>query len=165
MVNTGGEEELLGVTAEHPFWVEGQGWVDAGELHEGQIISSVDGDVLTVNSIVPDEQLHDTYNFEVADYHTYFLGEQGAWVHNQCNAVYKTTKEAKQAAEALGFKKINETVHDGQAVFKRGKIEFITRDVDGHNGGVWKMADSVKNLGSKETRAGTFDVDLNRIGD
>jgi len=78
--------------------------------------------------------------------------------------VYKTTKEAKAAAEALGFKKISETVHDGQAVFKRGK-DFITRDLDGHNGGAWKMADSVKNLGSKETRSGTFDVNLNRIGD
>lgn len=32
--------------------------------------------------------------------------------------VYKTNKEAKQAAEALGYKKINETVHGGQAVFK-----------------------------------------------
>ena len=125
---------------------------------------SVDGGVLTVNSIVPDERLHDTYNFEVADYHTYFVGESGVWVHNQCNAVYKTTKEAKQAAEALGFKKINETVHDGQAVFKKGK-RYITRDVDGHNGGAWKMAKSVKDLGSKETRLGTFDKDLNRIGD
>jgi len=78
--------------------------------------------------------------------------------------VYKTTKEAKAAAEALGFKKINETVHDGQAVFKSGN-RYITRDIDGHNGGAWKMADSVKNLSSKETRAGTFDVKLNRIGD
>jgi RHS repeat-associated protein len=78
--------------------------------------------------------------------------------------IYKTTKEAKVAAEALDFKKINETVHDGQAVFKRGR-DFITRDLDGHNGGAWKMADSVENLGRKETRAGTFDINLNRIGD
>lgn len=77
--------------------------------------------------------------------------------------VYKTTKEAKAAAEALGFKKIKDTVHDGQAVFTDGK-SYITRDLDGHNGGAWKMADSVKNLGSKETRAGTFDVNLRRIG-
>jgi len=27
------------------------------------------------------------------------------------------------------------------------------------------MADSVKNLGKKETRMGTYDADLNRIGD
>lgn len=78
--------------------------------------------------------------------------------------VYKTTKEASTAAELLGFKRINETIHDGQAVFRRGN-EFITRDLDGHNGGAWKMADSVKNLGSKETRFGTYDANLNRIGD
>jgi filamentous hemagglutinin len=78
--------------------------------------------------------------------------------------VYRTTKEASMAAESLGFKRINETIHDGQAVFRRGN-DFITRDLDGHNGGAWKMADSVRNLGSKETRAGTYDVNLNRIGD
>lgn len=78
--------------------------------------------------------------------------------------VYKTNKEAKIAAEAMGFKKINETVHGGQAVFKRGK-EYITRDLDGHNGGAWKMAESVEALGSRKTRSGTYDANLNRIGD
>jgi filamentous hemagglutinin len=77
---------------------------------------------------------------------------------------FKNTKNhATAAAEALGFKRINETVQ-GQAVFRRGN-DFIARDVDGHNGGAWKMADSVKNLSSKATRAGTFDSQLNRIGD
>ena len=60
--------------------------------------------------------------------------------------------------------KINETVHDGQAVYKKGK-DFITRDLDGHNGGAWKHAYSIKALGSIETRVGTFDIHLNRIGD
>ncbi|MFM0268893.1 toxin C-terminal domain-containing protein [Paraburkholderia sediminicola] len=40
----------------------------------------------------------------------------------------------------------------------------MTRDIDGHNGGAWKMADSVKNLMSKDTRQGTFSADLTRIG-
>jgi filamentous hemagglutinin len=31
--------------------------------------------------------------------------------------------------------------------------------------GSWKMADSVKNLGKKETRMGTYDAKLKRIGD
>ena len=78
--------------------------------------------------------------------------------------VYQTTKEAKAAAGALGFKRIKETVHDGQAVFTDGK-RYITRDLDGHNGGAWKMANSVEKLGSKETRRGTYDVNLKRIGD
>jgi len=78
-------------------------------------------------------------------------------------AVYKTTKEATAAAEKLGFTRINETVN-GQAVYQEGR-RFISRDVDGHNGGVWKMADSVKSLGSKNTRMGTYDADLKKIGE
>ncbi|MFJ2711182.1 toxin C-terminal domain-containing protein [Pseudomonas sp. NPDC087346] len=42
---------------------------------------------------------------------------------------------------------------------------YITRDLDGHNGGARKMADSVKALGRKETRSATFDANLNHIGD
>ena len=80
-------------------------------------------------------------------------------------AIFKTTKEAAEAAQALGFRRIKETVHGGQAVFKRGN-EYITRDRTGHNGGAWKMADSVRGLESKTTRAGTFSADLTRrIGD
>ena len=76
---------------------------------------------------------------------------------------YKTTKEATAAAKSLGFTKINETVHDGQAVYRRGKL-YISRDLDGHNGGAWKMANSVKSLSSKSTRIGTFDSSLNQVG-
>ena len=74
-----------------------------------------------------------------------------------------TSKQATQAASNLGFQKTNYTSH-GQPIFKNGN-RFITPDVDSHIGGVWKMADSVQNLGSKRTRMGTFDADLNRIGD
>lgn len=51
-------------------------------------------------------------------------------------------------------------------VFKhKEKNLYISANIDGHNGGVWKMADSVANLGSKNTRLGTFDANLNKIGD
>jgi hypothetical protein len=45
----------------------------------------------------------------------------------------------------------------GQPVFSNGK-RFLTPDVDSHKGGVWKMFDRRGN------RLGTFDADLNRIG-
>ncbi|WP_187291017.1 toxin C-terminal domain-containing protein [Clostridium novyi] len=48
--------------------------------------------------------------------------------------------------------------------FKKGR-KYITPDIDSHNGGVWKMADSIKKLGSRKTRMGTYDKHLNRIGD
>lgn len=73
------------------------------------------------------------------------------------------TTNAVAEAKRLGFQKTNYRSH-GQAVFKKGRM-YITPDVDGHNGGVWKAAGSVKDLGSKSTRWGTYDANLNRIGD
>lgn len=74
---------------------------------------------------------------------------------------------AKEAAKDLGYSLVNETSH-GQKVFKRNKgkgPKYISPDKDGHNGGAWKGASSIKNLGSKKTRSGTYDAELNRIGD
>ncbi|WP_416777451.1 toxin C-terminal domain-containing protein [Xenorhabdus budapestensis] len=73
-----------------------------------------------------------------------------------------------EMAKKLGYTKINERSH-GQPIYMNkkasNKMKYITPDVDQHNGGVWKAADSVKNLGSRKTRSGTYDADLNRIGD
>jgi putative RNase toxin 21 of polymorphic toxin system len=46
----------------------------------------------------------------------------------------------------------------GQKVFTDGK-NFLTRDADSHSGGVWKIFDRFGN------RLGTYDQNLNRIGD
>jgi RHS repeat-associated protein len=72
-------------------------------------------------------------------------------------------QEANDAAARLGFRRTNERSR-GQPVYTNGRT-FISPDVDGHNGGAWKQADSVRNLGRKNTRMGTYDIDLNRIGD
>jgi Novel toxin 21 len=78
--------------------------------------------------------------------------------------VFQTTAQATAAAEKLGYTKTNE-LSSGQAVYKKGN-SYITRDVDGHNGGAWKRASSVANLGSKATRDGTYNANLTlRIGD
>lgn len=47
--------------------------------------------------------------------------------------VFRTNKDAAIAADELGFQKTNYT-SNGQAVFKKDGL-YITRDVDGHNGG------------------------------
>ena len=65
-------------------------------------------------------------------------------------------------AEQFGYTKISERSH-GQPVYRNGN-RYISPDIDSHIGGVWKMADSVANLGSKATRMGTYDANLQRIG-
>lgn len=79
-------------------------------------------------------------------------------------AVYKTDAEAAKAATALGYTKTNFRTKSGAAIFKKGN-SYISRDVDGHNGGAWKEASSPEKLNNKSTRNGTFDINMNKIGD
>ncbi|CAA3955534.1 Uncharacterised protein [Staphylococcus aureus] len=74
---------------------------------------------------------------------------------------------AAQAAKKLGYSATKHVSH-GKKVFKKnskGRPQYISVDKDGHRGGAWKGASSIKNLGSKKTRSGTYDANLKRIGD
>ena len=81
-VDAQGKVETLGATPDHPFHVDGVGWVEAGKLLPGQHLTGLDGDYLVVQHVALDEERHTTYNFEVGEFHTYFVGNGDAWVHN-----------------------------------------------------------------------------------
>ncbi len=88
-----GDLETLEVTDNHPFNVVGKGWLDSIDLVAGMQVPSVDDGLLTVVSLTPLEASPVTYNFTVADFHTYFVGEMGAWVHNtnpRCDCIFET---------------------------------------------------------------------------
>lgn len=73
-------------TPDHPFYVESRGFVRADSLQAGDRLQGDDGRSLQVASVVVWEQLVPTYNFEVEEWHTYFVSGQreaaGIWVHN-----------------------------------------------------------------------------------
>ena len=77
-----------------------------------------------------------------------------------------TGKNAKKITTSIpeGFKKIKERTKNNMPIYKKGK-EYISPDRDGHNGGVWKKAKSIEDLNNRKTRLGTYDENLNRIGD
>ena len=87
--------EVLGVTEEHPFWVEGKGWTNAAELSVGDAVSTLKSGALKVASIATDAGTHTTYNFEVEDFHTYFVGDSALWVHNMCGGDGGVTKSER----------------------------------------------------------------------
>ena len=70
------------VTDNHPYWVNGTGGVDSAQLKSGMEIDSYGKQPLTVVSVASLGVTEKTYNFTVADYHTYFAGAAGAFVHN-----------------------------------------------------------------------------------
>jgi len=68
------------VTESHPFFV-GEQWVAAGDLRVGDSIASVDGGMVTVESIHITDWGVRTYNLAVAGNHTFFA--DGLLVHNK----------------------------------------------------------------------------------
>jgi hypothetical protein len=80
--------KIIRTTAEHPFWVAGVGWIAAGELKPGQLLSSHDGNWLPVEAVTFTGECVPVYNVRVEEDHTYFVGcdEWGfsVWAHNAC---------------------------------------------------------------------------------
>ena len=79
---TDGAVEHITTTEEHPFFIEGRGWVMAAELVPGDRITGAHGEALTVVLAAPRTEEADVWNFRVEGFHSYFVGERGAWVHN-----------------------------------------------------------------------------------
>jgi RHS repeat-associated protein len=77
--------ERVDATVEHPFWVVDRGWVAAGDLRPGDEVSTSHGGRARVLSATSTERTTTVYNFEVEQFHTYFVGEAGLWVHNSCS--------------------------------------------------------------------------------
>ena len=81
---TDGSETHLSVTATHPFYHWKNGWTHASLLKVGDKLIEDDGGTLTVTEVTfnADAPINLTYNLEVADFHTYFVGEDGVLAHN-----------------------------------------------------------------------------------
>ncbi len=77
-------EQIIETTDNHPFWVEGNGWVFADELQVGNKLQKADGSNLTIDKVefLKLDESVTVYNFTVADFHTYYVTDIGIWVHN-----------------------------------------------------------------------------------
>ena len=78
----GGEEIIT--TETHPFYVKDRGFVEAGELQAGEHLLNVNGKELLIEEFWSErlDEPETVYNFQVEDFHTYFVGENKIWVHN-----------------------------------------------------------------------------------
>ena len=190
-----GDFETVAVSDNHPFWVDGTGWVDSGDLEPGMLLRDANGQEVFVVSVEAQGFSETTFNIEVDEHHNFFVGDQQVLTHNMCScalggkrpsggspalrgddynpdvveARIKASRAANRnriihgEADALGFgqriapQRAHFNSH-GQDVFTDGR-NFITRDVDSHSGGVWKM------FNRRGDRLGTYDANLSRIGD
>ncbi|MDO9767593.1 hemagglutinin repeat-containing protein [Glaesserella parasuis] len=81
--NEQGQQETYLTTTEHPFYVEGIGWLKASLLIFGMKLLDRNGSAsLKVISQNVLDRYEMVYNIMVDDHHTYHIGELGVWVHN-----------------------------------------------------------------------------------
>lgn len=83
VMNQQGEAQLLHATGEHPFWVKEHGWLEVENLIPGLTVENRDEEELTIIDVKFLNRLNRTYNFNVDEFHTYYVGEEGVLVHNQ----------------------------------------------------------------------------------
>ena len=170
-------EEIV-TTVDHPFYVKNQGFIKAGELIVGDELLDVNGNILLVENF--DVELTDkpvkVYNFQVEDFHTYYVGKNGILVHN---ADYSTVVTPDMENKILEGERVGSSnrikgghspkINDAnpkysvevQQTFPDGtkKIKFITEFPDGNVSKIktstifpdnWsdaKIIDSIKQVG------------------
>jgi hypothetical protein len=151
-------------TEDHLFWnATDSQWQETQELEADSQLLSANGEHVTVEGLDwSSTRLAEAYDLNVASVDSYYVeaGNTHVLVHN-CDGPLRGSA-ATSAAAALGYgrripaQKAPFNTH-GQPVFFNGK-NYISPDVDMHNGGVWKMFDKRGN------RIGTYDANLDRIG-
>lgn len=79
-------EEIV-TTPTHPFYSPVKGWTAACKLRAGDILVTVNGEYVVVEKIQHEilEAPITVYNFQVEDYHTYYVSNADVLVHNSCH--------------------------------------------------------------------------------
>lgn len=81
-------------TPKHPFYVPHKGWTSAVDLRAGDILVLLNGEYVIVEKVQHEilESPVKVYNFEVRDFHTYYVGENSVLVHNDCHQMTGTVQ-------------------------------------------------------------------------
>lgn len=137
---TVGDHEI-GATHEHPFWVEGKGWVQAEDLTVGDSLVSCDGTSRKITETTCQEGVFPVFNFEVTQVHNYCVGPLAILVHNpqgmgrvDIGGSYNLGKKhvEKNLVESHHFppKSVYKgTYYSGITI---GKMPAVTMDYDDH---------------------------------
>ena len=111
-----GASEAFETTDDHPWWIvgaDGSGqWRVTEDLTVGMTVVSRRDDgpdqFMTVTQVTATNREDTTYNFTVADFHTYFVGENRVLVHN-CTVgdppidIGNTPNSARRALDDAGY--------------------------------------------------------------
>jgi hypothetical protein len=155
---------LIRTTAEHPFWVQGRGWVAARELRAGDVLVGHDGHEVVAEGVEETGRWATVYNLRVAEFHTYFVGAKewgfSVWSHNanDCFGAGITPNSPRALTLSAG-KMLSLEMVEGRGAWKRlgrglglkiyDSIVYVVRDMAGE---YLKVGET----GKWETRFGVY---------
>ncbi|WP_349407786.1 polymorphic toxin-type HINT domain-containing protein [Pseudalkalibacillus sp. SCS-8] len=121
-------------------------------MNVGDLLHSSDGTPRAIEKIEKEPRQATVYNFEVADYHSYFVSNLGIWVHNcsvkgtnNLNKREKVTRNTKQITEH------RRNISLDKLEYEKGK--FLGNDYIEVSPGKWRNSD-----GSRQFRAKPNDI-------
>ena len=100
------ETTTVNTTLNHRFWTEA-GWKSAGTLEAGDKLTLADGNTATVTNVAYEDTHATVYNFEVEDFHTYYVGTESVLVHNNGGNCMKTASALAQGGSKGSIKTVN----------------------------------------------------------
>ncbi len=82
--------QIIECSPEHPFYVKSRGWIPAGMLQIGDVLLTRGGEQVLVEGVGNSGRVETTYNWRIADWHTYFVSAAESaisiWAHNACSS-------------------------------------------------------------------------------
>jgi RHS repeat-associated protein len=123
VVTDDADELTIETTDDHPFYVKEKGWVNTIDLKKGdRIESSKELGVIAVINVRNSNRMSETFNLEVAEFHTYYATRLNLLVHN-CNTAGKLSrflrnkiKRIKNQTAGGGNRGISGSVSEGEAL-------------------------------------------------
>ena len=140
LVHIGVNGETISATPTHPFYVDKLGWTLARSLRAGDILVLSNGELVTVEWVQHEilESPIKVYNFEVEDFHTYFVGENGIFVHNGCGDNSWNDYQKEHAGEGKNRSELAAEYNATKPVKStnsKGKVHGNSLDYEGTNYG------------------------------
>ena len=85
--------QVIRTTPQHRIYIKDRGWIDASLAKPGELFRTRENAWLPIDAIEDRGEIVPVYNFRIANYHTYFVGDPSwgfsLWAHNTC--VYTST--------------------------------------------------------------------------
>lgn len=119
----------LKTTEDHPWRTVGDQWTETKHLVNGSLIQTAYGSSVRVLSVTNTRKIASTYNLEIADFHTYFVGNDRIWVHNTC----KISAALDSVVKAIGADaRIVRSDSQGFVALSRDGATRFRMDLGGH---------------------------------